>query len=166
MLMDIKASKAKLSEIIDNFSVLCLANLLAHWRKLLFLFPFYCSFENVLTPLATMASASAIDPKKDTWVMSGKSRKRDHFSHFDKDMDDIVGIIKLLENSGILIDGVNKTLKHEIKNKKVNNLVLLGTLDASTLGNMTTGKGITRARKGVLRAGTGYNTMDFMGKIF
>ena len=34
-------------------------------------------------------------------------------------MDDVIIIIKPLENSGILTDGVSKTVKHEIKYNKV-----------------------------------------------
>ena len=33
-------------------------------------------------------------------------------------MDDIIRIIKLLEFSGVLIDGVSETVKHEIKKRK------------------------------------------------
>ena len=33
-------------------------------------------------------------------------------------MTDIIRIIKLLEDSGVLIDGVTETVKREIKNKK------------------------------------------------
>ena len=37
----------------------------------------------------------------------------------NKDMDDILRIIKSLGNSGVFIDGVSKTVKHDInKNKK------------------------------------------------
>ena len=41
--------------------------------------------------------------------------------------------------------------------------MLLGTLGASLLGNLLTGKGINRAGEGVLRAGYGNNNskMDF-----
>ena len=39
--------------------------------------------------------------------------------------------------------------------------MLLGTLVASLLGNLLTGKGINRAGMGVLRAGYGNNKMDF-----
>ena len=38
--------------------------------------------------------------------------------------------------------------------------MLLGTLGASLLGNLVTGKGIYRAGKGIARAGYG-NKMDF-----
>ena len=37
-------------------------------------------------------------------------QEKDNFGHFEEDMDDIVTTIKLLENSGGLIDGVAKTL--------------------------------------------------------
>ena len=37
--------------------------------------------------------------------------------------------------------------------------MLLGTLDASLLGNLLTGKGIHRAGEGIVRAGEG--NMDF-----
>ena len=39
--------------------------------------------------------------------------------------------------------------------------MLLGTLGASLLGNVLTGKGINRAGEGFLRAGYGNNKMDF-----
>ena len=38
-------------------------------------------------------------------------------------MDDITKIIESLENSGLLIDGTSETVKHQIKNKKVDFLV-------------------------------------------
>ena len=34
-------------------------------------------------------------------------------------MNDIIKIIKSLEDSGMLIDGVTETVKHKIKNKKM-----------------------------------------------
>ena len=37
----------------------------------------------------------------------------------------------------------------------------LGTLGASLLGNLLTGKGINRAGKGIVRAGYGNNKKDF-----
>ena len=42
----------------------------------------------------------------------------------NEDMNDIIKIVKLLGDSGILIDGITETVKHEIKSKKVNFLVL------------------------------------------
>ena len=39
-------------------------------------------------------------------------------------MNDIIKILKSLEDSGVLIDGVTEAVKHEIKNKKVDFLEL------------------------------------------
>ena len=44
--------------------------------------------------------------------------------------------------------------------------MLLGTLGASVLRNMLTGKGIMRAGHVVVRAETGYNATIHMGQIF
>ena len=83
-------------------------------------------------------------------------------------MNDIIKIIQPLENSNILIKGVIKTIKNETKKQKGGFLsMLLGTLGASLLGNLLTGKGIVRVGsgskkgkrnkkgKGIVRAGTG-----------
>ena len=40
------------------------------------------------------------------------------------DLIDIIKIIKSLEDSGVLIDGVTETVKQEMKNKKVDFLEL------------------------------------------
>ena len=76
-------------------------------------------------------------------------------------MNDIIKIIQALENSNILVKGVTKTIKNETKKQKGGFLsMLLGTLGASLLGNLLTGKGILRAGsgnkkgKGILRAGS------------
>ena len=76
-------------------------------------------------------------------------------------MNDIMKIIQGLEDS-ILLKGVSKTTKNETKEQKGGFLsMLLGTLGASLLGNLLTGKGILRAGsgnkkgKGILRAGSG-----------
>ena len=46
----------------------------------------------------------------------------------NEDMNDIIKIIKTLENSGALIDGLSETVKHEIKKQDGGFLgVLLGT---------------------------------------
>ena len=74
-----------------------------------------------------------------------------------KDMKDIMKIIKALENSDILLKGVSKTIKNETKEQRGGFLsMLLGTLGASLLGNILTGgKGIMRAGDGIVRAGSG-----------
>ena len=66
-------------------------------------------------------------------------------------------IIEALENSGILLKGVIKTIENETKEQRGGFLsMLLGTLGASLIGNLlTSGKGIMRAGDGIVRAGEG-----------
>ena len=50
--------------------------------------------------------------------------------------------------------GVSETIKNETKEQKGGFLsMLLGTLGASLLGNLLTGKGFVRAGEGTIRAG-------------
>ena len=63
-------------------------------------------------------------------------------------MNEIIKIINPLENPVVLIDGVSETVKHEIKKKNVDFLVmLLEMFCASMLGNMFTGKCVMRAKR-------------------
>ena len=66
-------------------------------------------------------------------------------------------IIEALENSGILLKGVSKTIENETKEQRGGFLsMLLGTLGASLLGKLVTGgKGIMCAGDGIVRAGEG-----------
>ena len=58
-------------------------------------------------------------------------------------------VIEALENYGILLKGVSKTIEHETKEQRGGYLsMLLGTLKASLLGNLLTGNGIIRAGEG------------------
>ena len=72
-------------------------------------------------------------------------------------MNDIIKTIEALENSGILLKGITKTIENETKEQIGGFLsMLLGTLGASLLGHLLTGgKGIVRAGEGVVRAGEG-----------
>ena len=71
-------------------------------------------------------------------------------------MNDILKIVKSLEDSGVLLKGVNETIRNEAKEQKGGFLsMLLGTLGASLLGNMLVGKVVIRAGKGIIRAGYG-----------
>ena len=108
--------------------------------------------KNVLAPLGLTAAMSAID---------GSIQKKIHgsgikFTIEEEDMQDIIKIIKELENSDILLEGVSKTIENEIKEQRGGFLsMLLGTLGASLLGNLLTGKGIIRAGDGIVRTGEG-----------
>ena len=64
-------------------------------------------------------------------------------------MNDIIKIVKSLADCGLLLKEVTKTVQIEVKEQKGGFLsMLLGTLSASLLGNLLTGKGIYRAGKG------------------
>ena len=67
----------------------------------------------------------------------------------NEELNDIMKIVQALEDSNILLKGVTKTIKNEAKEQKGGFLnMLLGTLGASLLGNLLTGKGIVRAGTG------------------
>ena len=64
-------------------------------------------------------------------------------------MEDLIKIVKSLEDSGLLLKGVTESVQNEVKEQKVGFLsMLLGILGASLLGNLLTGKGIHRAGRG------------------
>ena len=70
--------------------------------------------KNVLTPLGLTAAMSAID---------GSIQKRMHGSGVkliieQEDMNDIMKIIEALENSGIFLKGVSKTIENETKEQR------------------------------------------------
>ena len=85
-------------------------------------------------------------------------------------MEDLIKIVNSLEDPVLLLKGITETFQYEVKEQKGGFLsMLLGTLGASLLGNLLTGKGIYRAGKGkgihrtgegTVRAGEGNNT-DF-----
>ena len=78
-------------------------------------------------------------------------------------MEDLIKIVKSLEDLGLLLKGVTESVtdQNEVKVQKGGFLsTLLGTLGASLLGSLLVGKGIRRADEGIVRAGEG-NNMDF-----
>ena len=152
---DIKLSKAQIKKIIQSGGFL--GNLLSKLAGPLMKVALPLA-KNVLAPLGLTAAMSTID---------GSIQKKIHGSGETKgvgvkliieqeDMNDIMKIIKALENSGILLKGVSKSIKNETKEQKGGFLsMLLGTLGASLLGNLLTGgKGIMRAGDGIVRAGS------------
>ena len=147
---DIKLSKAQIKKLIQ--SGVFLGKLLSKLADSLMKAALPLA-KNVLAPLGLTAAISAID---------GSIQKKIHGSGVklvieEEDMNDIMKIIKALENSGILLKGVSKTIKNETKEQRGGFLsMLLGTLGASLLGNLLTGgKGIMRAGNGIVRAGSG-----------
>ena len=64
----------------------------------------------------------------------------------NEEMSDIMKIVKSLEESGLLVKGISETIKNETKEQKGGFVpLLLGTLAASLLGSVLTGKGVIRA---------------------
>ena len=54
-------------------------------------------------------------------------------------MDNILKIVKSLEDSGVLLNGVSETIQNEAKEQRGGFLsILLGTLGASFLGDLLT----------------------------
>ena len=65
------------------------------------------------------------------------------------EMNDIIKMIKALENSGVLLEGVSKTIQNEAKEQR-GGFLLLGTLRTSLLGNLLAGgKGAICAGEGI-----------------
>ena len=107
--------------------------------------------KNVLPPLGLTAAMSAID---------GSIQRKIHGSGTTKliieneDMNDIMKIIEALENSCIWLKGVGQTIENKTKEQRGGFLsMFLGTLGASLLSNLLSGKGIVRAGEGIVRAG-------------
>ena len=148
MATDIKLSKSQIKKLIQSGEFLdkLLSKLAGPLMKVALPLA-----KNVLAPLGLIAAMSAID---------GSIQKKMHGSGvklvIEEDMNDIMKIFQTLENSGILLKGVSKTIVNETKEQSGGFLsMLLGTLGASLLGNLLTGKGIMRAGDGIIRAGEG-----------
>ena len=115
--------------------------------------------KNNLVPLGITAAASAIDAGNQKKI-HGSDRALSTTSIIsNKKMNDIIKIVKALEDSNILLKGVTKIIKNETREQKGGFLsMLLGTLESSLF---LAGKGIVRAGsvnkkgKGIVRAGTG-----------
>ena len=105
---DIKLSKAQIKKLIQSGEFLgkLLSKLAGPLMKVSLPLA-----KNVLAPLGLTAAMSAID---------GSIQKKTHGSGIkliieQEDMNDIMKIIEALENSGILLKGVSKTIENETK---------------------------------------------------
>ena len=147
---DIKLSKAQIKKLIQSGGFLgkLLSKLAGPLMKVALPLA-----KNVLAPLGLTAVMSAID---------GSIQKKIYGSGVkltieEEDMKDIMKIIEALDNSGILLKGVSKTIENQTKEQRGGFLImLLGTLGATLLGNLLSGgEGIMRAGKGIVHAGEG-----------
>ena len=123
--------------------------------------------KNVITPLAksvliplglTAAAAAAADAGIHKKILGSGNNTTLIISN--KNIDDLIKIVKSLEDSGLLLKGVTELVQNELKEQIEGFLsMLIGTLGASLLGNLLTGKGIRRAGEVIVRAGE--SNMDF-----
>ena len=174
--IDIKLSKTQLSKMIQSGGFL--GRLLGPLLKTGLPLIKKPLAESVLIPLGLTAAASAADAGIHKKILgSGLNRSSSCAPHntvliiSNDEIEDIIKIVKSLEDSGLLLKGVTETVQNEVKEQKEGFLsMLLGTLGASLLGNLLTGRGIykagkgkgrgiNRAGEGIVRAGYG-NNMD------
>ena len=136
-------SKAQISKIIQSggFLGLLLSKIAVPLMKVA-----ASLAQNILVPLGITAAASAID---------GAIQKKMHGSVAttliisNEEMNDIINIVQALEGSNVLLKGVTKIIKNEIKEQKGGFLsMLLGTLGESLLRNLLSGKGTVRVGYG------------------
>ena len=109
--------------------------------------------KSALIPLGLTAAASAADAGIHKKILGSGNTT---LIISNKDMDDLIKIVKSPEDSGLLLKGVTESVQNEVNEQKGGFLsMLLGTLAASLLGNLLTGKGVNRKGKGIHRAGEG-----------
>ena len=108
--------------------------------------------KSVIKPLGMLgltAAASATDAAINKKILGSGNHTTLIISN--NDMQDLLKILKSLEDSGILLAGITETVKNEVKEQNGCFLsVLLGTLRASLLGDLLTKK---LSGRGVIRVG-------------
>ena len=149
---DIKLSKTQLSKMIQSGGFLgrLLGPLLKTGLPLIknIIKPLAKTF---LIPLGLTAAASAADTGIHKKILGSGNNTTLIISN--DEMEDIIKIVKSLEDSGLLLKRVSETIQNKAREQKRGFLsMLLGTLGASLLGNILAGKGTNRAGKGVIRA--------------
>ena len=78
-----------------------------------------------------------------------------------------IKIVKSLYQSGLFLKGVTETVQNEIKEQNGGFLsMLLGTLGASLLWNLLSGKGVNKKGNGIHRAGEGVIRAGYGNKKF
>ena len=156
MSTDLELSKAQISKIIQSGGFLgsLLSKLAGPLMKVAIPLA-----KNVLAPLGITAAASVIDAGIQKKI-HGSGTATSIISN--EEMNDIMEIVQVLEDSNILLKGVNKSIKNETKEQKGGFLsMLVSTLGASMFGHLLSGKEIVKAGsgnkkgKGIVRAGTG-----------
>ena len=120
------------------------------------------SAKNFLLPFGLSSGISAVDSAIQKEIY-GSNRPSDSALRTtaliisNEEMEYITKTVKSLEESGLLIQEINKITKTKTKEQKDGFLsVLLGTLAASILGKALAGRGIVKAGQGIIRAGENF----------
>ena len=115
--------------------------------------------KSVLIPLGLSATASAEDAGIHKNILgSGHHPLPTTLIISNNEMEDIIKIVKYLEDSGFLLKGFTGAVQNKVKEQKGGFIsMLLSTLVASLLGNILAGKGVktTSQGRGINRAGKG-----------
>ena len=116
--------------------------------------------KSVLKPLELTAAASAADAGIHKKILGSGHNNNITLIISNDEMDEILKIIKSLEDSGVLLKGVSETIQHEAKEKRGGFLsMLLGTLGTSLLADVLSkslsGRGVIRAGERTIRADEG-----------
>ena len=157
---DIKLSKTQLSKMIQSGGFL--GRLLGPLLKTglpLIKSVIKSLAKSVLLPLVLTAAASAADAGIHKKIL-GSGHNNTTLIISNDEMNDILKIVKSLEDSAVLSKGVSETIQHEAKEQSGGFLsMLLGTLGVSLLGDVLSKrlscKGVIRAGEGIIRAGYG-----------
>ena len=166
---DIKLSKTQLSKMIQSGGFLgkLLGPLLKTGLPLIknVIKPLA---KSVLIPLGLTAATSAADAGIHKEIL-GSGHNNTTLIISNDEMDDILKIVKSLEDSGVLLKGVRETIQHDAKEQRGGFLsMLLGILGASLIGDILSkglsGKDVIRAGEGTIRAGYGFTRPSL--KIF
>ena len=161
---DIKLSKTQISTIIQSGRFLGrLLGPLLKTRLTLMKNVIKPLAKSVLIPLGLTAEASAADAGIHKKILGSGTTTL----IISKDeMKDIIRIVKSLEVSRLLMEGVNETIQNEAKEQKGGFLsMLVGTLGVTLLENILVGRGINRAREGVIRASYKNKKQDHKNKM-
>ena len=91
--------------------------------------------KSMLILLGLTAAASAADPGIHKKILGPGNLTTSIVSN--DEIEDIIKVVKSLEDSSLLLEGVTETVHNEVKEQKGGFLsMLLGTLGASLLGNL------------------------------
>ena len=115
MSTDIKLSKAQISEIIQSGGSFC--SWLGNLRKKALTNIAISLARYNLPGLLSNLTSNAINKFERKINGKGTVRAGKLFALFisNEDMNDMIKVIKSLEDLGVLVDGVTETVKHEIK---------------------------------------------------